>query len=209
VTGNLPPYGQQPHGQQPYGQQPYGQQPPYPQQPYGQPSHYPPPPPLPYAQEPPGQYPPPPRRSRRTLYWILGIVVGLAVLAVVAGVVIFTVVGKGVVTATDVKVGDCLKDIPSDTKVLTVHTVSCGESHAGEVFAVLQMPDGAFPGQPAIEKYADRCSPELATYAPAAMADEAVQLYVLYPTADTWKQGDRAVTCIATLDPARTGSIRG
>jgi hypothetical protein len=35
-----------------------------------------------------------------------------------------------------------------------------------------------------------------------------VQLYVLYPTAETWKQGDRAVTCIATLDPPRTGSLK-
>ena len=140
---------------------------------------------------------------------VLGIVVGLAVLAVVAGVVIYMVVGKGVVTATDVKVGDCLKEIPNDTRVLTVSTIECTQSHAGEVFAVLQMPDGKFPGQPAIEKYADRCSPELSNYAPDAMTDDTVQLYVLYPTAETWEQGDRAVTCIATLDPPRPGTIKG
>lgn len=40
-------------------------------------------------------------------------------------------------------------------------------------------------------------------------SDESVQLAALYPTAETWKQGDRAVTCIATLDPPRTGSIKG
>jgi hypothetical protein len=165
---------------------------------------------LPYAQQPFATYPPPQQqRSRKTLYWVLGIVAGLIVLAVVAAVVIFAIYGKGVVTATDVKVGDCLKEIPRDTKVLTVNTIGCDQAHAGEVFAVLQMPDGDFPGQPAIEKYADRCSPELAKYAPKAMADESVQLYVLYPTADTWEQGDRAVTCIATLDPARSGSIKG
>ena len=205
--GNPPPYGQQPYSQQPYGQQPYGQQP-YGEQPYG--GAYPPPPPLPYSQQGGGYYgsPAPPKKSRKTLYWVIGIGVGLSVLAVVAGVVLFTVLGKGVVTATDVKVGDCLKEIPNDTRVLTVSTIECAQSHAGEVFAVLQMPDGQFPGQPAIEKYADRCSPELANYAPKAMTDDTVQLYVLYPTAETWEQGDRAVTCIATLDPPRTGTIK-
>ena len=49
----------------------------------------------------------------------------------------------------------------------------------------------------------------LAAYSPDAITDDSVQLYVLYPTAETWEQGDRAVTCVATLDPPRTGSIKG
>jgi hypothetical protein len=199
--GNPPPYGQPPYGQQPPSN--YGQHPPS--------NPYPPPPPPPYAQQPPGYYAPPPpqKSSNKTLFWVLGIVAGLGALVLIAGVVIYMVAGQGVVTATDVKEGDCLKDIPDDTKVLTVSTVGCEESHAGEVFAVLMMPDGDFPGQSAIESYADECSPELESYAPDAMTDDTIQLYVLYPTAETWEQGDRAVTCIATLDPARTGSIKG
>jgi hypothetical protein len=108
-----------------------------------------------------------------------------------------------------VKVGDCLKEIPDSTRVLTVQTIECEQPHAGEVFSVLTMPEGDFPGQPAIDEYADKCSPELATYSPEAIADDSVQLYVLYPTAETWDQGDRAVTCIATLDPPRTGTLNG
>jgi hypothetical protein len=49
----------------------------------------------------------------------------------------------------------------------------------------------------------------LASYVPGAITDDSVQLYVLYPTTETWEQGDRAVTCIATLDPPRTGSLKG
>jgi hypothetical protein len=143
------------------------------------------------------------------VWLVIGILFGLVVLAVGGGVAFYMTIGKDIVTATDVKVGDCLREIPDDTRVLTVNTIACEESHAGEVFAVLMMPDGDFPGQPAIEKYADKCSPELATYSPDAMTDDSVQLYVLYPTAETWEQGDRAVTCIATLDPARSGSIKG
>ena len=119
------------------------------------------------------------------------------------------ILGKGTVTATDVKEGDCLAEIPDSGRVLTVQTVDCNQSHAGEVYAVLTMPEGDFPGEAAIERYQNKCEPELADYAPGAMTDDSIQMYVLYPTAETWEQGDRAVTCVATLDPPRTGSIKG
>jgi hypothetical protein len=141
---------------------------------------------------------------------------GLLALAIVIGLVFYFFVDKGTfsldkgtVTATDVKVGDCLSEIPDSARVLTVDTVGCEESHAGEVFAVLTMPDGDFPGPTVIEEFQNRCEPALAAYSPDAMTDDSVQLYVLYPTAETWEQGDRAVTCIATLEPPRTGSLRG
>jgi hypothetical protein len=140
---------------------------------------------------------------------IAGLVLsGLWVLVGVAAVVFYFVMGQGTVTATDVKEGDCLKEIPSSTRVMTVDTVGCDQPHAGEVFAVLQMPDGDFPGPSAIEDYQNKCEPELATYSPESITDNSVQLYVLYPTAETWKQGDRAVTCIATLNPPRTGTLK-
>jgi hypothetical protein len=141
---------------------------------------------------------------------IAGLVLsGLWVLLLAVGIVFYLVIGKGTVTATDVKVGDCLKAIPNSTRVTTVDTVGCDESHAGEVFAVLLMPEGDYPGQTAIENYQNKCEPELASYSPDAIADDSVQMYVLYPTAETWEQGDRAVTCIATLDPPRMSSIKG
>jgi hypothetical protein len=141
---------------------------------------------------------------------IAGLVLsGLWVVGLVVGLTLALTVWNGTVTATDVKVGDCLKEIPGNTRVLTVDTVGCDEPHAGEVFAVLQMPDGDFPGQPAIDEYQNKCEPELATYAPNAITDDSVQLYVLYPTAETWEQGDRAVTCVATLDPPRSGTLKG
>jgi hypothetical protein len=141
---------------------------------------------------------------------IAGLVLsGLWVLLIVAGIAFYFLMGKGTVTATEVEVGDCLAEIPDSARVLTVETVGCDQPHAGEVYAVLTMPDGNFPAQAAIEEYQDRCQPELAAYSPAAMQDDSVQMYVLYPTPETWEQGDRAVTCIATLEPPRTGSIKG
>jgi hypothetical protein len=163
---------------------------------------------MPYGEAPPtGYYGAPPKKTRWGL--IIGLVVGVFALLAIAAVVFIVFIGKGTVTATDVKVGDCLKEIPGSTRVLTVDTVECDQPHAGEVFAVLLMPEGDYPGQPAIEEYQNKCEPELASYAPDAITDDSVQLYVLYPTAETWVQGDRAVTCVATLDPPRTGSLKG
>jgi Septum formation len=163
---------------------------------------------MPYGEAPPtGYYGAPAKKTRWGL--IIGLIVGVFALLAIAVIVFVVIVGKGTVTATDVKVGDCLKEIPGNTRVLTVDTVGCDKPHAGEVFAVLLMPEGGFPGQSAIEEYQNKCEPELATYAPSAITDDSVQLYVLYPTAETWEQGDRAVTCVATLDPPRTGSLKG
>lgn len=93
--------------------------------------------------------------------------------------------------------------------MLSVETVSCDQPHAGEVFAVLTMPNGAFPGQAAVAAYHEKCGPQLQSYSPRSLTEESVQLYVLFPTAQTWADGDRTVTCIATLDPPRTRPLRG
>ncbi len=222
-SGPPPPYGQPHYGQPQYGS-PYPPPPPLPYQDAGQP--YPAPPPrtnwwaivslifgviggvpiglvcgvvgLIKAKE---------YRAGRGMA-IAGIV--LSVLWIVGGAMfVVAVVNSDRVTANDVAVGDCLAEIPDGERVLTVKTVGCDESHAGEVFAVLTMPDGDFPGQAAVEAYHEKCSPELASYSPESILDDSVQLYVLYPTAETWADGDRVVTCIATLDPPRTGSIKG
>jgi Septum formation len=141
---------------------------------------------------------------------IAGLVLsGLWVLGAAVLVVFLLTVGRGTMSATDVKVGDCLKEIPGNSRVFTVDTIGCDETHAGEVFAVLMMPEGDFPGQSAIDAYQNKCEPALASYAPSSITDDSVHLYVLYPTEETWKQGDRAVTCVATLDPPRTGSLKG
>ncbi len=173
-------------------------------------AQYPPPPPQPYSPEaayhPPPPPPPPPSNSTKVVFIVVGM---LVVLAIVGAVVASLTVFKGAVSATDVKVGDCLKVIPDGTLVGAVQTVACEESHAGEVVAVLNMPNGNFPGQAAIDAFLDSCSPALADYSPAAITDDTVQLSALYPTAETWKQGDRTVTCIATLNPPRVGSIKG
>jgi hypothetical protein len=139
---------------------------------------------------------------------IAGLVLsGIWVLVIVGAVAFFVIFDKGNVSATEVKAGDCLKQLPASGLVITVDTAPCGEPHTGEIFSVMTMPDGDFPGQFAIEEYQHKCAPELAKYSPKASADPDVGLFVLYPSKDSWGQGDRAVTCIATTDKPRTGAL--
>ena len=139
---------------------------------------------------------------------IAGLVLsGLWALGIAALVVFLLIFDKGTVGANNVAEGDCLKELPASGLVLTVDTVSCDEPHKGEIFSVLTMPEGDFPGTFAIEEYQNKCGPELDKYSPGAMEDPDVGLFVLYPSEDSWKQGDRAVTCIATSDSPRTGPL--
>jgi Septum formation len=113
------------------------------------------------------------------------------------------------ISATAVKVGDCFTDVPTSSRVASLNKVSCDQPHRGEVYAVLTMPDGPYPGQTAMDEYKYKCEPELATYSPMAVTNPAIGTYVLYPSPETWDKGDRAVACIATVETRRTGSIKG
>ena len=99
----------------------------------------------------------------------------MLLVVVVGGLILQAVLGSGNVTATDVQVGDCLAEIPDGDKVVRVQTVGCDQPHAGEVFAVISMPDGDFPGEAAVEAYHEKCGPELSTYSPAAMTPGAAR----------------------------------
>lgn len=175
--------------------------------PYGPPPdpRYPPPPPQPYSSLP-GQNSVPLKKSPVHKWVLIGLAVFVTVvLAAVAA--IYFLVGRDSTDAVDVKAGDCLKEIPDSSRVLYVNTVTCDQPHKGEVFAVMPMPDGDFPGDAAVVKYTDKCAPALAGHAPGAAGDPGITLFVLYPTADSWQRGDRTVTCIATSDPPRTGKL--
>lgn len=186
------------------------QPPEYPPPPLGYSGGYPPPPPQPYSYPYGQQQPPPPAKKTR---WglIIVLVLGALVLVVGAGLAALFVIFKDEIptNAADVALGDCLSEIPSDSSlVASVHTVACTDPHKGEVYHVITVPGTEFPGETAIIDYQDKCQPALEEFSPSAMADPEVGMFVLYPTADSWKRGDRAVTCIATTEVPRTGSLQ-
>lgn len=147
--------------------------------------------------------------SKRLTFILLGVLAGLAIVGgVVSSVVSITIPG-GPISVSDAAPGVCLKALPTGSQLVgTLDAVACEETHAAEVFAVLTMPDGDFPGQSAIEAFADKCGPALTNYAPHPTSNS-IDVAVLFPTAESWAQGDRSITCIASWDPPRAGSIKG
>ncbi|MER7567639.1 DUF4190 domain-containing protein [Streptomyces sp. NPDC097941] len=104
-------------------------------------------------------------------------------------------------TAFSVVKGQCF-DAPGESlQGLTydVDEVPCAGEHDGEVFGEFTMTGGsAFPGDGAVSDAADeKCYPLQDTYAMDTWAlPKNVDVYYFGPTRQSWRLGDREVTCI-------------
>ncbi|MER6715219.1 DUF4190 domain-containing protein [Streptomyces sp. NPDC006129] len=111
--------------------------------------------------------------------------------------------------------GDCF-DAPDGLEGDTydVDRVPCEGRHDGEVFASVTLPGGAFPGDSEITDIADeKCYALQDQYAMDTWAMPAdVDVYYLMPSRDSWRYGDRVITCVFGHTDAKaklTGSLRG
>ncbi|HZF87625.1 DUF4190 domain-containing protein [Streptomyces sp.] len=91
--------------------------------------------------------------------------------------------------------------------------VPCAGEHDGEVFATVTVPDGSFPGDDHLTDMAeDKCYTLQSGYALDAWAvPEHVDVYYLTPTGQSWRLGDREITCIFGNTDGKgtlTGSLR-
>ncbi len=75
--------------------------------------------------------------------------------------------------------------------------VPCSGAHDGEVFAVVVLPDGDFPGDASVTDTAeDKCYKLRSAYAMDTWAvPEGVDVYYVVPSQETWNLGDREITC--------------
>jgi hypothetical protein len=120
------------------------------------------------------------------------------------------ITSEGPVTSTELAEGDCVNGLKESQQVFSLPAVPCAQPHEGEVFAVFDISAPDWPGETAVIQQAEKgCNDRLPSYAPAAADDPSLELFYLHPTKESWGQGDRLVTCMAT-DPAkqRTGSLR-
>jgi hypothetical protein len=110
--------------------------------------------------------------------------------------------------------GDCfdspggLEGMPYD-----VDPVPCAGEHDGEVFAVVTLPGGAFPGDDSLTDTADdKCYALQDTYAMDGWAVPGhVDVYYLVPSRASWRLGDREITCVFGNTDEKgslTGSLR-
>lgn len=137
---------------------------------------------------------------------------GCSLLGDVFGPQIGTETDDGVITDVfQIKVGDCLNDASlSDGEITTVPTVPCSEPHDSEAYHAFNMPDGAFPGNEAIDQAAlEGCDPAYADFVGIATAESQYDWAYYFPTQASWGEGDREILCIA-YDPSgaqMTGSL--
>ena len=123
-----------------------------------------------------------------------------------AAVVASPVIEAGPVAAVELVVGDCLGQVAvgarERSRIASAPVVSCERSHSLEVFAEFALdpaafvtdPPGAYPGQERVVDAADQGCVGLLE----RLADEsAFGLMALWPTPDSWAEGDRTVACAA------------
>ncbi|MEV0693599.1 DUF4190 domain-containing protein [Streptomyces sp. NPDC050388] len=110
--------------------------------------------------------------------------------------------------------GDCF-DSPDGLVgwAIEADQVPCSQEHDGEVFALVTLPDGAFPGDDSLVDTADdRCYALQDGYAMDAWAlPSDVDVYHITPSRESWDHGDRVITCVfgnRDADATLTGSLR-
>ncbi|NUR42593.1 MAG: DUF4190 domain-containing protein [Streptomyces sp.] len=122
---------------------------------------------------------------------------------------------RGEGTAYALAKGDCFDSGTGSLQgdAYDVDEVPCSRAHHGEVFAVVTLPSGSFPGDDEVTDLADdKCYALQEDYAMDAWAvPENVDVYYLVPSEDSWTFGDREITCVfGDIDEKKslTGSLR-
>ncbi|HEU5032495.1 MAG TPA: DUF4190 domain-containing protein [Spirillospora sp.] len=112
------------------------------------------------------------------------------------------------IDAYTMKVGDCINDpvssgAPADesappVEVESVKKVPCTGPHDGEVLAVFKLTQTVMPGDQEMSRLASTgCKLRIQRKLDRDPAAAHLGRSFYYPTADSWRDGDRAVTCLA------------
>ncbi|WP_323178790.1 MULTISPECIES: DUF4190 domain-containing protein [unclassified Streptomyces] len=117
--------------------------------------------------------------------------------------------------AFSLEVGECFDSLNGSLRGLAfdVDKVPCSGEHEAEVFAEFAMGDGDYPGDSVLADEADRrCYREQSGYAMDSWAvPDNVDVYSFTPTSQSWRRGDREVSCLFGNTDERgslTGSLR-
>ena len=151
------------------------------------------------------------RRGRRVVGRVL-VALGLVALLGVVGVgartwadsrPLGTVSGEVSAHPRQLVPGHCVQTLPPDGAVRRTTLVPCDRPHEAEVLAVHRHADGPWPGDAQVRREA-----EAACEMDTAQQEAGAQPVVWAPTEASWRQGDRASLCLASL-PGLRGSWTG
>ncbi|TDC46007.1 DUF4190 domain-containing protein, partial [Actinomadura sp. KC345] len=120
------------------------------------------------------------------------------------------------VEAKKMKVGDCIDDDQGaasggdgPVEVDSVKIVPCTQPHDGEVMAVFRLSNATMPSDRELVAIASAgCRQRMAGKLDRDPAVGRLATYYYYPTPGSWRQGDRAVTCVAVASDEGTKLTR-
>lgn len=144
----------------------------------------------------------------------MGLGLGLLVAGAVAVLLLAGLLDQST-AATSLGAGDCILD-PGAAQVVDVDRVDCATPHEFEVIGMATLTGSAFPGDAQVVADARvACEPVFASYVGEPYEDSPWFINVFTPTAETWAEGERTVTCLVfqfdeNLEIRKvTGSVAG
>ncbi len=126
-----------------------------------------------------------------------------------------SVVGAGEVGVNRLRLGDCFNqesDVVGSTSVEAVEAVPCEEAHDQEVFYLGALPDNEYAGdQVTADLVTEQCIAVFETYVGLSYTDSVLDIAYIYPSEDSWGDGDRGYVCslFDVSQEALVGSMRG
>jgi hypothetical protein len=110
-------------------------------------------------------------------------------------------------------VGTCVDDAatPLSADLPDVPTVACDQPHDSELYAIVAVDDGLYPGVDDLISVAQtECQTEFADFIGIDFRSSMLDFHFYYPTPSSWAQGDRSIFCMVR-DPGLkvVGSLEG
>jgi hypothetical protein len=110
-------------------------------------------------------------------------------------------------------IGDCVMDAdtPLSADLTEIPRVSCAEPHDSELYAIVSVDDGAYPGvDDLVSQGQTKCQALFADFVGIDFRSSMLDFHFYYPTPSSWVQGDRSIYCMVT-DPGLTvvGTLQG
>lgn len=116
----------------------------------------------------------------------------------------------------ELRAGDCLAELRRGESI-SLPAVPCSDPHRGEVVSTVQLPGGRWPGERAVSAAATRrCAAALRARPEGRGAKSGletsksdVEAFFYAPSESSWRQDDRAMTCVAEFAHPRSGPLGG
>lgn len=126
----------------------------------------------------------------------------MRIAALVGTMLLVTVVSGCAAGAPTARVGECL-DIDIDQRTVTeLARIACENEHDAEVYFVGHADGESFDPIALAEEAKSMCQEAFADFVGTSYAESLLDIYYLYPQADSWANGDREVIC-AVYEPDR------